>query len=309
MRKKTEHVLAPDAGPQKDERLKARAFAIPCQARERVMLAFILLFIVFLSGCKSSKKVGTVASGAAKAHEEFFEAMEEHSFRFNTMTARLNAELKGTKNNMSSRVDLKMVRDSAFQLSVQPFLGIEVFRAEFTVDSIKVVDRMNKRYVAERYADLKGQTPIEFNFYNLQALFTNHIFLPGKQEIDPKQFKRFKLNQEGSTAEIKIKDTMGLLYTFFADGEEKLLSTYITDPSEQYALQWDYTDFRLAEGQPFPMLMDVQVLANGSSQGGIALRFSRIQTNIPVNLDFSIPAKYKRITFAQIIKSISNSQQ
>ena len=55
--------------------------------------------------------------------------------------------------------------------------------------------------------------------------------------------------------------------------------------------------------------MDVQVLANDSSQGGIAFRFSRIQTNVPVNLDFSIPAKYKRITFAQIIKSISNSQQ
>lgn len=283
--------------------------AIPRQARERVSLAFILLIILFLSGCKTSKKVGTVASGSAKAHDEFFEAMEEHSFQFNTMTARLNAELKTAKNNMSSRVDLKMVRDSAFQLSVQPFLGIEIFRAEFTVDSIKVVDRMNKRYVAERYADLKGQTPIEFNFYNLQALFTNHIFLPGKQEIAPKQYKRFKLNQEGSTAEIKVKDTMGLLYSFFADGEEKLLSTYITDPSEQYALQWDYSDFRVAEGQPFPMLMDVQVLANGSSQGGIAFRFSRIQTNVPVNLDFSIPAKYKRITFAQIIKSISNSQQ
>lgn len=56
--------------------------------------------------------------------------MEEHSFQFNTMTARLNAELKTAKNNMSSRVDLKMVRDSAFQLSVQPFLGIEVFRAD-----------------------------------------------------------------------------------------------------------------------------------------------------------------------------------
>ena len=235
--------------------------------------------------------------------------MEEHSFQFNTMTARLNAELKGTKNNMSSRVDLKMVKDSAFQLSVQPFLGIEVFRAEFTVDSIKVVDRMNKRYVAERYADLKGQTPIEFNFYNLQALFTNHIFLPGQQFIEPKQFKRFKLNQEGSTAEIRIKDSLGLLYTFFADGEEKLLSTYITDPSEQYALQWDYADFRITDGQPFPQLMDVNVLANGSSQGGIAFRFSRIQTNVPVNLEFSIPAKYKRITFAQILKSISNSQK
>lgn len=295
MKKMTGYIPVPDAELQK-------------HIKAGLALA-LLLFLVIFSGCKSSKKVGTVASGGAKAHNEFFEAMEEHSFRFNTMTARLNAELKGTKNNMSSRVDLKMVKDSAFQLSVQPFLGIEVFRAEFTVDSIKVVDRMNKRYVAERYADLKGQTPIEFNFYNLQALFTNHIFLPGQQFIEPKQFKRFKLNQEGSTAEIRIKDSLGLLYTFFADGEEKLLSTCITDPSEQYALQWDYADFRVTDGQPFPQLMDVNVLANGSSQGGIAFRFSRIQTDVPVNLEFSIPAKYKRITFAQILKSISNSQK
>lgn len=309
MRKMTGHVPAPNAGPQKNQRLKAGAFAIPCQARERVGLFFILLLILFFSGCKSSQKIGTIVSGGAKAHNEFFELMEERAFQFNTLTARLNAELKMPKNNMSSRVDLKMVRDSAFQLSVQPFLGIEVFRAEFTVDSIKVIDRMNKRYVAERYADLKGQTPIEFNFYNLQALFTNRIFLPGYQEIEPKQFKRFKLNQDGDKAEIKVKDALGLLYTFFADGEEKLLSTYITDPSEQYALQWDYSDFRVTDGQPFPQLMDVNVLANGSSQGGIAFRFSRIQTNVPVNLDFSIPAKYKRITFAQIIKSISNSQK
>ena len=284
-------------------------YTLPRQVRERVIPAFFLLIILFITGCKSSKKVETVVSGGAKSHNEFFEQMEERAFRFNTLTARLNAELKMSKNNMSSRVDLKMVRDSAFQLSVQPFLGIEVFRAEFTVDSIKVVDRMNKRYVAERYADLKGQTPIEFNFYNLQALFTNRIFLPGHQQIQPKEFKRFKLSQDGDKAEIKVKDAIGLLYTFFADSEEKLLSTYITDPSEQYALQWDYADFRVTDGQSFPQLMDVNVLSNGSSQGGVAFRFSRIQTNVPVNLDFSIPAKYNRITFAQIIKSISNSQQ
>ena len=139
---------------------------IPFLTRAQLPSLIVVCILLVLSGCKSSKKVETIVSGSAKAHNEFFEAMEEHSFRFNTMTARLNAELKGTKNNMSSRVDLKMVKDSAFQLSVQPFLGIEVFRAEFTVDSIKVVDRMNKRYVAERYADLKGQTPIEFNFYS-----------------------------------------------------------------------------------------------------------------------------------------------
>lgn len=280
----------------------------PVATRTCAALATLLFLLVF-AGCKSSQKVGTVEGGSAKAHNEFFESMEKQAYQFNTLTARLNVDLKLPGNNMSSRVDLKMVKDSAFQLSVQPFLGIEVFRAEFTVDSVKVIDRMNKRYVAERYADLKGQTPIEFNFYNLQALFTNHLFLPGQQTVDSRQFKRFKLNQDGAKAEIKIKDSLGLLYTFFADGEEKLLSTYISDPSDRYALQWDYSDFRLTEGQTFPMLMDVQVLDGGVSKGGIAFRFSRMQKDVPVNMDFSIPAKYNRITFAQIIKSLSNSQK
>ena len=64
------------------------------KTRERITLGIILCCIVFLSGCKSSKKIGTVVSGGAKAHNEFFELMEEHAFQFNTLTARLNAELK-----------------------------------------------------------------------------------------------------------------------------------------------------------------------------------------------------------------------
>ena len=276
--------------------------------KTNLTLAFVLFTALLLTGCKTTKKVGTVEAGGAKAHNEFFELVQEQAFRYETLTARLNVDLNLPGNNMSSRVELKMVKDSAFQLSVQPFLGIEVFRAEISVDSIKVIDRMNKRYVADNYANLKGQMPIDFNFYNLQALFTNQLFLPGQQTISPKQYNRFKLKQDGPAAEIQVKDVMGLLYTFMADGEEKILSTSITEPSDRYALQWDYTDFRMADGQPFPMKMDVQVLKEGASQGGITMHFSRVQTNVPVKMDFSIPAKYSRITLAQIFKSLSNTK-
>lgn len=264
------------------------------------------LFLFLLTGCKSSKKVGTVDSASAKAHNEFFQSMEEQAFQFRTLTARLSVDLNIPGNQMSSRVDLKMVKDSAFQLSVQPILGIEVFRVELSRDSIKVVDRLNKRYLVENYSNLQGQTPIEFNFYNLQALFTNHLFIPGEQSVARKHYNRFKLDQMGPIAEIKTKDAMGLFYTFKADGEEKLLSTYVTDSSDQYALQWLYSDFRLVGKQPFPMLMDVQVLKEGASAGGVKIHYARIQLDEPLNLDFSIPAKYNRVTFAQVLKMIGN---
>ena len=124
-----------------------------------------------------------------------------------------------------------------------------------------------------------------------------------------KHYNRFKLNQEGPVAEIKTKDAMGLFYTFKADGEEKLLSTYVADPSDRYALQWLYEDFRLVDRQPFPMLMDVQVLKNGNPEGGVKIHYSRIQLDEPLKLDFSVPSKYKRITFAQVLKTITNLNQ
>ena len=244
-------------------------------------LTFLLcggLLLSMLTGCKSSKKVGTVESASVKAHNEFFQSVEDQSFQFRTLTARLNVDLDIPGKQMISRVDMKMVKDSAFQLSVQPFLGIEIFR-------------------------------IEFNFYNLQALFTNHLFIPGEQGVSRKHYNRFKLNQEGPVAEIKTKDAMGLFYTFKADGEEKLLSTYVADPSDRYALQWLYEDFRLVDRQPFPMLMDVQVLKNGNPEGGVKIHYSRIQLDEPLKLDFSVPSKYKRITFAQVLKTITNLNQ
>ncbi|MDR1403108.1 MAG: DUF4292 domain-containing protein [Tannerellaceae bacterium] len=298
-----------DRRREKEETKKRNFLAIFPVSLPSSFFPFLLFSLFLLAGCKTSTKVKTVDVTDAKAHIDFFDSMQEKSFQYETFFARTNVDLHVSGKSFSSRVDIKMVRDSALQLSVQPLLGIELFRAEFTEEGLTIVDRMNKRYVTENYAALKGKLPIAFNYYNLQALFSNHIFIPGEQKIARKQYNRFKLKQTGSTAEIRIKDAMQLLYIFMADGEEKLLSTYVTDSSEQYALQWLYTDFRMTGGQAFPALIDVQLFEKGSPAGQMKVYFSRIQTNTPVKIDASIPDKYKRVTFAQIVESLTDSKK
>lgn len=271
----------------------------------KTLLLCGVLLLVLLAGCKSSRKVATVEGARAMSHREFIRSMEERSVRFRTFAARLNVDLELSGKRMSSKVELKMLKDSAFQLSVQPFLGIEVFRLELTPDSVKIMDRMNKRYMAENYANLRGQTPIEFNFYNLQALLTNRIFEPGAREISHKR-DRFRLDRTGSVAEIRTDDAMGLRYTFRADGEEKLLSALIEEPSDRYSLRWSYEDFRLIGEQVFPRLMDVRLLDGGASKGGASLYFSRIQIDSPVTMDFPLSSKYERVTLEQVLRMITN---
>jgi hypothetical protein len=261
--------------------------------------AFLLFALV---GCKTSRQVSTMELKGAKETNVFFDSMQKQAFHYETLSARAHIDIHLQGNELSSRIDIKIVKDSILQLSAQPLPGVEVFRLEFGLDSVRVIDRLNKRYVRESYTGMKGETRIDFNFFNLQALFTNRIFLPGEQDVTPSLYARFRLSQDQSVAEAQVTDTRKLLYTFRADGEEKLLSTRIAAPDEAYALQWNYSDFKLEGGQAFPMQMDAQVWNKGSQAGSIHLSFSRIQRNIPLNISFSVPNNYKRITFVEIIK-------
>ena len=233
--------------------------------------------------------------------------MEEQALHYQTLTARLGVEINLPNLQVNStRVDLKMIKDSAFQLSVQPLLGIELFRIEVSRDSIKVLDRMNKRYLAENYETLRAQTPITFNFYNLQALFTNRLFLPGEQTVSQSQYDRFRFDQSGTTVLIQAKDPMGWRYTFEADGEEKLLATEMTDAKGQYRLRWGYADFRVVEKQLFPQRMTVEAFKEDNAEGNVQWGVTRMRLDEPVKLDFVIPAKYTRITFEQLVRTLKH---
>lgn len=271
-----------------------------------VLGCLLLVTLLGFYGCKSAKVPGGKEKVNTKELKEFVASMQEHEPAFRTFSARLSVDLQTGDKTMGSRVELKLVKDSALQLSVQPFLGIEVFRMELTPDSVKVMDRMNKRYVAEGYTALKEEWPIDFNFYNLQALFVHQLFLPGEQEVEGVHYDQFRLEREGTITRLHARDRMDLRYCFEANSSEQLLSTRITEGNGRYSLLWKYLSL---EAQPsvawlFPLQMQVSFRDEGIRKGGMDIRFSRLQWDKPLNMDFSIPAKYKRITFADIIKMI-----
>lgn len=273
---------------------------------KKIFYGCLILLSVGLFGCKTSKKTTSAGLTGIESTSEFISLIEENVVKYETLTARLNVEISMKDNNISSRAELKMVKDSALQISVQPFLGIEMFRIELTPDSVKMIDRMNKRYVADNYSNLKGQTPIEFNFYNLQALFTNQIFLPGQKNITKKHLNRFKLSQEENGSVIKVADAMNLMYIFAANANGKITSTTVNDAQDRYQVLWNYNDFRTTAGEMFPMKMDIQLQENEVYKGGARIEFSRIQLNQRITMEMNVPSKYKQITLNQILKSLSN---
>ena len=261
-----------------------------------------VLFVFLLAACKTPAGTATSSAGIMKTEEAFFASVLENSFRFKTLSARLKLEYSDDRQEFSSRVNLKMIYNKRLQLSIQPLLGIEAFRLEITPDSVKILDRINRRYMVDSYDNLKGETDIDFNFQNLQSLFTNQMFIPGESDISAKHHRRFRMTKDNNSAKIKLKDKNGISYTFTADSNEKLLSTDIENASNNQTLTWEYQSFRIINKQQFPMKMTAFLSEGNSTRGKATLTFSTPEVDSPLKADFNIPSGYERVTSQQIIK-------
>lgn len=270
---------------------------------------YLFSFLLLLAGCRTTRDLTGESAGALKAEEEFFHALCDQSLQFQTLSTRLqfNLEMASGK-ELSSRGQLKIEKDNRLQISIQPILGIEMFRIELTPDSVKLLDRMNKRYLVEDYAHLKGKSKVDFNFYNLQALFTNQLFLPGETILSGNAYKRYHWEQTTDGYILKTKDKLGLEYLFSADQDEKLYSAKITDMAD-YTLQWDYTNFKAVENQLFPMKMNGYLSTKNDSKNSITLNYSRIEIDTPLDLKFTIPSGYQRVNFSQVMNMFDSLDQ
>ena len=268
------------------------------------LLAGCLLAGWLLVGCKSS--IGTTTSGASitKTEESFFTSVLDHAFRFNTFSARMNLDFSSAQQEFSSRVQVKMIYNDRIQLSV-PLFGFEMFRIELSNDSIKILDRMNKRFVADNYHQLKNEMGIDVNFQNLQALLTNRIFIPGENSISANHYRWFRIiKKSAQTAEFQLEGKSGTTYTFIADGDERLLSTRIENDLENQKLTWDYNNFQTVNNQLFPMQMTARLTSGVQALGTTTLTFAPPEINNPLTFDFTVPSGYKRVGLEQLIQSL-----
>ena len=273
------------------------------------LVALSILIITMLSGCRSSKQMTTGGETLTlKTERDFYAALQAQSFRYQTFSARVQFEIMlSSGKEASARAQLTIQRNDQMQISVLvPVLGIEAFRAELTPDSIKVVDRLNRRFLMESIDGMKGNTAIDFNFYNLQALFTNRLFLPGETETDfsADQFSRFRWEQTHTGYLLRIGDRTGMNYAFTADQDEKLSATEIRDESSNYTLYCNYETFRPVDRQLFPMNIHFRLYTENNTQGTLSLAFSRVEVDVPLAMNFPVPANYRRVSLQEILYSI-----
>jgi len=199
------------------------------------ILIICLLSGFVLNACKPKQKiVYSTSSIEEKALNQLFSDVISNEFQFTTFAAKLNVNLTNGSKSLSSKANIRIIKDNALQISVQPLFGVEMLRFYMNPDTVMVLDRMNKRYVVEPITSLKELYPVGFDFYTMQSAFTNALFVSGKERPELQDYRKFKYTRTSDQCYyITSKDAdSGIDYSFIVNGDDRITFTHLMQPQK-----------------------------------------------------------------------------
>lgn len=112
-------------------------------------------------------------------------------------------------NEQTAPSKLSISRGKIVRLQVMmPLLGSELIRLEFTPDDVLVLDRMNKRYIKEKYDMLNVLTGANLSYPFVQALVIDYLAKQDELKLSlPASGKPVDLLLQGNFKDIKAEKT------------------------------------------------------------------------------------------------------
>ncbi len=271
--------------------------------------SLLLLLFIGMYACKSKEKIIQADSALEhKANSKLFEDIMYKGLKFNTFSSKLSMTISTGTKTVSSKGNLRIVNNEAILLSVQPLFGIEMFRLYVEPDHLIVLDRMNKRYVKETFDDLTEKNSIGFNFYSLQSLFTNNLFVPEQSSISASDYRKFKYSETSEQYVLSASDKKSNIdYSFSINGNDQITLTQLALPKKNYSLHWNYSQFSLMRDLFFPHEMMV-VASTQKNKLNASFSLSDINLETQMDLETTIPSSYTKMELSEVLKMFSDKK-
>lgn len=269
-------------------------------SKNKYILGALCMLGMLVSSCRSTKTISEVTPEGTAKTEQIVSALNGKKIeRTLPLTAKLSLELQMGDKGVSVGGNLKMKRDEAIQLSLSAFF-MEVGRIEFTPNYMLVLDRMGKQYVKAAYQDVDFLKRSGLDFYSLQALFWNELFVPGKSGTLTEQ--DFVTEEKNGLLYLVAKEASLFTLQFAVKPEGSLLlNTHIAAPQNaSQSFDWNYLHF---DGNNIPDKMQMSVSGLGKSVKAV-MTLSNIRNNAEWTLTQIPENKYKRVDPSTLFKKL-----
>ena len=207
--------------------------------------------------------------------------------------------------SFSSSIQVRMVRDQAIYISLRPVLGIEVGKLVITADSIYAVDKVHKRYVAEKVSILTSGIPVTVS--DVQDIFLGRPCIIGEGTLGENNKAAMKVDAEkNGIVLVSAESYKGYNYAFTFDKNNRITSLDIMpEHSSIAAYQVKYSNVRSTSAGN--IAHDINANATIEKKKlAFSLSYKDIEWNGNVKIDQNVPKNYKRMSASDLFSMFSN---
>lgn len=212
-------------------------------------------------------------SSVQKQKLQFVQKVSDQSLYQKNLVSDLSFTLNTGSRNISVPGILHMRRDEVIRIQLLiPLIRSEVGRIEFTKDYVLFIDRMHKQYVKASYNDVAFLKDNGINFYSLQALFWNQLFIPGQQRVGESQLSMFSVDLaavQANNVPVTLLDGK-MAYKWLAESASGLINMaeakYTSANHGVSTLKWNYGNFQNFGAKKFPVYHEVTIQTQATKQ-------------------------------------------
>lgn len=262
------------------------------------------------SATKAVKESESVTKTSANSSLPFVQMVSDRKVYSQNIVADLNFTATMGDKDVSVPGSLRMRRNKVIRLQLfVPILGTEVGRLEFTPDYVLVVDRIHKQYVKGDYNQLDFLRDNGLNFYSLQALFWNELFIPGTTRVGEGDLSTFIANTDEKGENVPIRLQNGhMSFQWNAsrlNGQINEADVTYTSPTQgKSVLTWKYSDFKPVGSKMFPasqvFSFTTQAVKNAKTTT-VDLKMDGIKTSDNWDAETTLSSKYKQVDAKDVL--------
>ena len=269
------------------------------------ILIILILIASILAGCKTQQRKQrpdqhriapriSVCDLAQKSYEA--------QPYFTTMNiSKMSMSINYGQMTFTVKSSIRIATDSLLSISIQPALGIEMFRAEFTPSGFKVYDKMNRRYSENSYEYIKLSWGLDVDYKAIEALFSHRMFIP--QSTDPNEIcKDFRIEYLADTTAIVSNTPIGK-YTqqFDIDMNNYRLTMSGLRYEDQLVMAITYGALKSFDKTLFPETVYLQTTMTETNVSA-TLNIEKVKFNEPLYTSPINTSRYKKVGFMDLIK-------
>jgi hypothetical protein len=279
--------------------------------------AVLFLFsLLFLTSCGTKKTiespspVKTVDTSTLKKLD-YVRKVYSNATNSKNLVSKIDFTIDAMGKNISVDGKIYMRKDEVIRVVLSPFGLMEVGRVEFTPDYVLVVDRMHKQYVKATYNELSFLKNNGLNFYSLQALFWNELFLPGNDKLTDKLLDKFDA-EISTNAQRKVTAKSGNLNfvwdTTSSNGRINAANVaYGTGTANASNASWQYDSFSALGSKQFPAYHAISFASKAvksNSTMKVNIRMKKLTTDSNWETRSTVSEKYTKVNAEEALKKI-----